>query len=136
MQSTITVELSTSTQVYNATCPSMQTACPHQLPSVMCPGDCNFPFGGICQRKDATYGCSCFEGWSGEACAEYTCSGTVCPPALTPAMESTGVDFMGMCTNNKCKCEEGFTGVDCRLPEPTCARDCSLLVRCIFSLIQ
>eukprot|EP00892_Ulva_mutabilis_P008056 jgi/Ulvmu1/5622/UM023_0161.1 len=123
------VELSTSTQPYVITCPSMQAACPAQLPALQCPRNCNAPFGGECIKEGGSYSCKCNPGWSGEGCSVYECSGDVCTPA---ALNSDGPDTedsepSGMCFDGQCSCAEGFTGVDCRLPEPTCDRDCALL---------
>lgn len=129
MQSTVNVELSAGSQIYAVSCPSMQAACPQQLPALNCPGDCNYPFGGVCKEGGSSYQCSCNEGWSGNDCSVYACVGDSCPPAAISAVpDSSGESFTGTCVDSECECAQGFTGVDCRLPEPTCLRDCALLV--------
>ena len=123
-------------QQYSLTCPSMQAACPQQLPALQCPGDCNYPFGGTCENDGGTYYCKCNAGWSGHGCSVYECSGDICVAAasLGDVQDEEETTASGMCVDGQCECVEGFTGVDCRLPEPSCPRDCALLVWHLDSL--
>lgn len=82
------------------------------LPITSCPG---FPLecggNGFCSGAP-DYKCTCYEGWSGGACAQRTCPSGMGWDPLSPLEECSG---RGACDRRtgRCMCEPGVTGAAC-----------------------
>lgn len=125
---TLSITTGDGSAKYTMACPTRKQACPDLLPEPPCPQSC-FGDNGVCKATPAGgYQCECEPAWTGDNCGTYQCEGAECLRADT----ETGTqltELYGQCANGQCVCGEGYTGVDCRLPEPQCDADCTELVR-------
>lgn len=123
----LNVTIGDGTVEYTVRCPTRKQGCPDLAPAPPCPQSCSGN-NGVCQQTESGFQCECESAWTGADCGEYQCAGEQCELADVASGEVNATVLHGECASGVCACDEGFTGVDCRMPEPTCDADCTELV--------
>ena len=90
------------------------------MDNTQCESNC---YKGICLRTgpNATFECSCNEGWGGENC-EYVIGKTCEEDCEKGECVRTGFD------TTSCICDPGWTGEDCSVWEGACPKSCKTCV--------